>query len=232
VQVSEVVAASTYHVQERVATQFSAGSVVLAGDAAHTHSPAGGQGMNTGIQDAGNLAWKLHAVLTGTAPAALLDSYHRERHPVAAEVVSFTSQFVRVATLSDLAACQRRNDLIAAAAATPGITGWLATKVAELNIDHADDTQRQGDGRWHVGQRISPAVVPPSGLQWTLALSGQAAQPCTSGQGDRLCVRSVEGLETSLLVRPDGYLAAHGVPADPAAVLDRLAAYLPLQQAR
>jgi 2-polyprenyl-6-methoxyphenol hydroxylase-like FAD-dependent oxidoreductase len=232
VQVSEVVAASTYHVQERVVTQFSAGPVFLAGDAAHTHSPAGGQGMNTGIQDAGNLAWKLHAVLTGTAPAALLDSYHRERHPVAAEVVSFTSQFVRVATLSDQAACQRRNDVIAALAATPGITGWLATKVAELKIDYADDTQRQGDGRWHDGQRIAPTAVPPAGLRWSLALPGQAAQARISGQGDRLCIRSVEGAETSLLERPDGYLAAHGVPADPAAVLDHLAAYLPLQEAR
>jgi hypothetical protein len=57
-----------------------------------------------------------------------------------------------------------------------------------------------------------------------LALSGQAAQPRTSRQGDRLCVRSVERLETSLLVRPNGYLAAHGVPTDPAAVLDHLAA--------
>jgi hypothetical protein len=82
-----------------------------------------------------------------------------------------------------------------------------------------------------VGQRIAPTAVPPAGLQWTLALPSQAAQPRTSGQGDRLCVRSVEGLETSLLVRPDGYLAAHGVPADPAAVLDHLAAYLPLQEA-
>jgi 2-polyprenyl-6-methoxyphenol hydroxylase-like FAD-dependent oxidoreductase len=232
VQVSEVVAASTYHVQERVATQFSEGPIFLAGDAAHTHSPAGGQGMNTGIQDAGNLAWKLHAVLTGSAPAALLDSYHRERHPVAAEVVSFTSQFVKVATLKDLAACQRRNDVIAAVAATPGITSWLATKVAELSIDYADDTDRQGDGRWHVGQRISPIAVPPSGLCWTLALSGQTAPDRTSGHEDRLCIRSIEGLQTSLLVRPDGYLAAHGVPADPGAVLDHLAAYLPLQEAR
>ncbi len=191
VQVSEVVAASTYHVQERVATQCSEGPVFLAGDAAHTHSPAGGQGMNTGIQDAGNLAWKLQAVLTGTAPVALLDSYHRERHPVAAEVVSFTSQFVRVATLGDPAACHRRNDVIAAVAATPGVTGWLAAKVAELTIDYADDTEGQGDGRWHIGQRISPAVVPPSGLLWTLALSGQGVRARTSGQGDHLCVRSV-----------------------------------------
>lgn len=82
-----------------------------------------------------------------------------------------------------------------------------------------------------VGQRIAPTAVPPAGPQWTLALPSQAAQPRISGQGDRLYVRSVEGLETSLLVRPDGYLAAHGVPADPAAVLDHLAAYLLLQEA-
>jgi hypothetical protein len=83
-----------------------------------------------------------------------------------------------------------------------------------------------------VGQRIAPTAVPPSGLQWTLALPSQTAPSRTSGQGDRLCVRSDRGLETSLLVRPDGYLAAHGVPADPPTVLDHLAAYLPLQKAR
>ncbi|OLT14096.1 hypothetical protein BJF78_20080 [Pseudonocardia sp. CNS-139] len=63
--------------------QYRHGRVLLAGDAAHIHSPAAGQGMNTGIQDAVNLAWKLALVATGRADARLLDSYHDERHPVA-----------------------------------------------------------------------------------------------------------------------------------------------------
>ncbi|MFB7231337.1 FAD-dependent monooxygenase [Streptomyces fimicarius] len=66
----------------RQVTTYRRGRVLLAGDAAHIHLPAGGQGMNTGIQDAMNLGWKLGAVATGRAPESLLDSYHEERHPV------------------------------------------------------------------------------------------------------------------------------------------------------
>ncbi|KUJ38043.1 FAD-dependent monooxygenase [Streptomyces sp. MI02-2A] len=66
----------------RLATEYRRGRVLLAGDAAHIHLPAGGQGMNTGIQDAVNLGWKLASVVLGTAPEALLDTYHGERHPV------------------------------------------------------------------------------------------------------------------------------------------------------
>jgi hypothetical protein len=64
--------------------------VLLAGDAAHVHPPDGGQGLNTGVQDAVNLGWKLAAVVNGTSPEALLDTYHAERHPVGARVVRNT----------------------------------------------------------------------------------------------------------------------------------------------
>ena len=70
---------STYHVHHRVAAKFREGRAFLLGDAAHIHSPVGGQGMNTGIGDAVNLAWKLAAVLNGGAAASLLDSYEPER---------------------------------------------------------------------------------------------------------------------------------------------------------
>ena len=70
---------STYHVHHRVAEHFRKGRAFLLGDAAHIHSPAGGQGMNTGIGDAINLAWKLAAVVRGHAPDRLLDSYEAER---------------------------------------------------------------------------------------------------------------------------------------------------------
>ncbi len=231
-RVTEVVAASTYRVQERVAESLRAGPVLLAGDAAHTHSPAGGQGMNTGIQDAGNLAWKLHAVLTGMAPDALLDTYHRERHPVACELVAFTARFAEAAALTDPAACTRRNALLAAAADTPGITDWIAAKLAQLDIGYTDEPDL---GVPRPGARVCPQVVPPDGLRWTLALPGTPAAPTltlgTSAVHDVLTVRYIPGLETSLLVRPDGYLAAHGVPAEPGEVLDRLVHHLPLEPA-
>jgi 2-polyprenyl-6-methoxyphenol hydroxylase-like FAD-dependent oxidoreductase len=220
-RVTEVVAASVYRVQERVAEKFRAGPVFLAGDAAHTHSPAGGQGMNTGIQDAGNLAWKLQAVLTGLAPDGLLDTYHRERRPVAVALVAFTARFAKLANLRDPKAGQLRNDVLAAAATAPGVTDWVSAKLSQLDIAYTDEPDH---GLPRIGTRVPPALVPATGLRWTLAVPGDAGQE----EHGALAVRSVPGLPTTLLVRPDGYLAAHGVPADPAAVLDQLPRYLPL----
>jgi 2-polyprenyl-6-methoxyphenol hydroxylase-like FAD-dependent oxidoreductase len=74
----------------RQAESYRKGRVLLAGDAAHVHSPAGGQGLNTGIQDAVNLGWKLAQVVRGTSPEPLLDTYHAERHPVGARVLQNT----------------------------------------------------------------------------------------------------------------------------------------------
>ncbi|HYO33230.1 MAG TPA: FAD-dependent monooxygenase [Nocardioidaceae bacterium] len=74
----------------RQAATYREGRVLLAGDAAHVHSPVGGQGLNTGVQDAVNLGWKLAQVVTGTSPDSLLDTYHAERHPVAARVLQTT----------------------------------------------------------------------------------------------------------------------------------------------
>ena len=88
---------STYHVHHRVAHRFRAGRAFLLGDAAHIHSPAGGQGMNTGIGDAINLAWKLKAALDG-APDVLLDSYETERIAFARRLVKTTDQAFTVAT--------------------------------------------------------------------------------------------------------------------------------------
>src|SRR6185437_10152128 len=74
----------------RLAERFRVGRVLLAGDAAHIHPPTGGQGLNLGVQDAFNLGWKLAAEVNGWAPEGLLDSYHTERHPVAAAVLDNT----------------------------------------------------------------------------------------------------------------------------------------------
>ncbi|MFJ4653405.1 FAD-dependent monooxygenase [Nocardia sp. NPDC088792] len=205
-RVLEVVAASTYHVQERVAARFRAGNVFLVGDAAHTHSPAGAQGMNTGIQDAGNLAWKLHAVLCGLAPEELLDSYHRERHPIAAGMVSFTSQFAALANMRDPAAGDIRNRVLAAAAAVPGVTARIARKLAQLDIAY---TEEPDQGAPRVGGRVSPRIVPSAGLNWTLALPDAGTpQPERPAPQSALVVRRLPGLDGPLLVRPDGYLAA------------------------
>jgi hypothetical protein len=90
VRITHLAWSARVRLQHRMATRFRQGRLFLAGDAAHTHSPATGQGMNTGIQDAINLGWKLAFAVPGTANAALLDSYDRERRPVARAVQTMT----------------------------------------------------------------------------------------------------------------------------------------------
>ncbi len=97
---------SLYRVNVRMAARYRIGRIFLAGDAAHVHSPAGGQGMNTGIQDAYNLGWKLQRVLTG-APDALLDTYEEERLPVAANVLGLSTKLYRQITADDEGAIRR-----------------------------------------------------------------------------------------------------------------------------
>ena len=85
----------------RQAAAYRKGRVLLAGDAAHVHSPVGGQGLNTGVQDAVNLGWKLAQVVHGTSPESLLDTYHAERHPVAARVLRTTMAQVALMRVDD-----------------------------------------------------------------------------------------------------------------------------------
>jgi hypothetical protein len=86
--------ASVYAMSARLADHYQVGRILLAGDAAHTHPPAGAQGLNTSIQDAYNLGWKLAAVLSG-APDALLATYEEERRPIAAEMLGLASQLLK-----------------------------------------------------------------------------------------------------------------------------------------
>ncbi|MFF1818202.1 FAD-dependent monooxygenase [Kribbella sp. NPDC058245] len=205
--VTEVIRASTYRVQERVAESFRKGPVFLVGDAAHTHSPAGAQGMNTGIQDAGNLAWKLHTVLNGAAGNDLLDSYHTERHPIATAMVGFTATFAKLASVRDPLGARLRNDVLVAAAGTLGVTEWIAAKLSELDVSYADGPT----GPLRIGDRVPPTAVPGSDLNWTLATPDPQE---IQGLPVNVTAKHVPALDTALLVRPDGYLAASGAPAE------------------
>ncbi|NEB79300.1 NAD(P)-binding protein [Streptomyces sp. SID14478] len=92
--IAEVLWASDFRARAAMADRFREGRVFLAGDAAHIHSPAGGQGLNTSVQDAYNLSWKLAAVLSG-APAGLLDTYEEERMPIAADILGISTRIHR-----------------------------------------------------------------------------------------------------------------------------------------
>jgi 2-polyprenyl-6-methoxyphenol hydroxylase-like FAD-dependent oxidoreductase len=100
---------SLYRVNIRMVDRYRVGRVFLAGDAAHVHSPAGGQGLNTGIQDAYNLGWKLGQVLMG-APEQLLDSYEEERLPIAADVLGISTRLLNRSIRGDANAYQRGSE--------------------------------------------------------------------------------------------------------------------------
>jgi 2-polyprenyl-6-methoxyphenol hydroxylase-like FAD-dependent oxidoreductase len=134
--IRENVWSSRFRVHHRVAESPRKGRVLLCGDAAHVHSPAGGQGMNTGIQDAMSLAGALDEVLRG-ANDTVLDSWAHARHDVAAEVVAFTDRMTRVATLGSPAARSMRNAVIRTAGHLPFLTHALARKLAELDVRKA-----------------------------------------------------------------------------------------------
>lgn len=129
-QVTAVVWGSRFRVHHRVADTFRAGRLLLAGDAAHVHSPAGGQGMNLGIQDAVALAQTLAAVLDG-APDSLLDEYSDTRRPIAKDVVAMTHRLTRLATLPP-AVRPIRNAVIGLAGRVPSIRLALARRLSGL----------------------------------------------------------------------------------------------------
>lgn len=128
--VTDVVWGSRFRVHHRVADRYRAGRLLLAGDAAHVHSPAGGQGMNLGIQDAVALADALAAVLAG-GPDTLLDDYSTARRPIALDVVEMTDRLTRLATLPP-AARPIRNAAILLAGRLPAVRMGLARRLSGL----------------------------------------------------------------------------------------------------
>ena len=203
-RVRRVVAASIHQVQQRVAEQLSTSNIFLAGDAAHTHSPAGGQGMNTGIQDAGNLAWKLDAVLSGRATPSLLDTYSTERRPVAERVIAFTSQLTSLATLPDPDQVTLRNDAIAAVAAVPNVQDWLARHLSQLDIAYSERTYTD---ELSAGQRVPPDFCPANDLNWTVIAPDEDTIDRLEGVA---IIRSLP-VPRPIFVRPDGYIASEAM---------------------
>ncbi|MGW2668057.1 FAD-dependent monooxygenase [Streptomyces sp. NPDC001272] len=152
-----------FEVHHAQVPEYRVGRVLLAGDAAHVHSPAGGQGMNTGIQDAHNLAWKLALVSTGQAGPALLDSYHAERHPVGAQVIRFAATLTRVATLAHPVAQKLRNKGMHLLTGLAPVRQAMADRTEETAVAYRRSpivVRSRGGGDLHAGDHLPAAGGP------------------------------------------------------------------------
>jgi len=226
-RVEEVVWSSRFRVAHRLAGCFREGSVFLCGDAAHVHSPAGGQGMNTGVQDAANLAWKIALVLRGRAPEGLLDSYEPERRPVARGVVSTAHRLTRLATMRSPVARRLRNALLAVAGRTGRLPRRLATNLAEIDVAYSDGWSVDGStevGRWSPRQAgVSRGSEPAFGMVVPEGNEARVAAEAARFPGLSVRVVPAPGLPEALVVRPDGYVAGRGAPGEAERLLGLLA---------
>ena len=191
---------SRFHSEERQIASYRAGRVFFAGDAAHIHSPMGGQGMNTGIQDAANLAWKLDAVLSG-APDAVLDTYQSERHPIGRRVLFQSGALVRAVTLHSPVARKLRDLLAPLILSLPGVRDLVPGSFSGTGLRYG---RRRGEHKL-VGTR-APELQ--QDLEWVLVVGREDPEP----EGMTVTRRTDEG--PALLVRPDGYVAWAGSLAD------------------
>ena len=159
IRISNATWISRFHISHRKVKEFRKLRVFLAGDSAHIHSPAGGQGMNTGIQDAFNLAWKLALVINGRAPAQLLGSYHVEREPVARGVLNLTDRITRMAMLHNPVLQTARNILFPIVTGIDFFEEKIADRLAELTVNYRSSpiVENHGAGTPRAGDRAPDA---------------------------------------------------------------------------
>ncbi|HLR98801.1 MAG TPA: FAD-dependent monooxygenase [Mycolicibacillus parakoreensis] len=214
---------SVFRIQRRLAARYRTGRVLLAGDAAHIHSPLGGQGLNTGIGDAENLAWKLALVAAGRAGAGLLDSYEAERRPVAEDVLASTSQATMTALGRGWAARILRDRV-----AVPLLNrGWvqrlIAAQASQLKVSYRHGplggrARRLARGP-RPGDRVPNATRPSAdgatvrlhealGAGWVLVGDAALADVARARLGVVTHLPATEA--DSLLVRPDAHLGWRG----------------------
>ncbi|MDN3359499.1 FAD-dependent monooxygenase [Actinomadura sp. DC4] len=199
--------ASRFSNAARQAEKYRVGRVFLAGDAAHIHLPVGGQGLNTGVQDAFNLGWKLAAALTGRAPDALLDTYETERHPVGARVLA--NVLAQSAVRGPDPGHSALHDIVTTLLAAPDANRVAAGMISGLDIDYG--------GPGHVGTRLPDFQI---GKGWASELfrAGRGVLLATDEKHlalappyrDRIASTLVDALPwknvEAVLVRPDGYV--------------------------
>ena len=240
VTVSDPTWLACFRCHRRSASAYRRGRVLLAGDAVHIHTPAGGQGLNTGVTDAHNLGWKLALVVSGRASGALLDSYGTERRPVAEEVLTLTHALVRLGTMSHPVKRRVRDLAVPALGRSQAVQRRAARRLSQVYVAYPPGPlARQGRslGGPRAGQRMpdihvlagsQPAtlhrvlrggrhvlVVPAGHLASVLGNSGvrrysSDLEIVTGGAGQAPWPGN--GTGPVVLVRPDGHVAARGRP--------------------
>jgi 2-polyprenyl-6-methoxyphenol hydroxylase-like FAD-dependent oxidoreductase len=228
-----------FEIHEAQVPQYRFGRAFLAGDAAHIHSPAGGQGMNTGMQDAFNLAWKLRLAWSGAAAPGLLDSYHAERHPVGAHVIRDAGVMTKAITRDGAVARHARRFLLSTLVGHTPLREKIARDLSETQIAYHHSPIVSGLPRRTAGHGpLRPGDVAPvvgtlaaaidPGVHTVLVFgpSSRAADALRANFGPSVEVVPVDdpdgttaaryGAGEGLLaiVRPDGYLAYLGEPDD------------------
>jgi hypothetical protein len=228
-----------------VAPRFRSGRAFLLGDAAHVHSPVGGQGMNTGIGDAVNLAWKLAAVLKGEAGAAILDTYETERIAFARRLVETTDRGFTIVTRQGRLARVIRTRLVPVIAPVvfriPALRRLFFRTVSQINVSYHDSVLSDGKaGAIIAGDRLpwietngSDNFTPLASLRWQVHVYGRARNELKAACSD-LGIELHEfdwndaardaGARNGVLylVRPDGYVGLADISAD----VSRLRAYV------
>ncbi|MER5650200.1 rifampin monooxygenase [Streptosporangium sp. NPDC002524] len=208
----------------RLAERYRTGRVLLAGDAAHIHPPVGGQGLNLGVQDAFNLGWKLAAEVNGWAPEGLLDSYHAERHPVAADVLDNTRAQMELMSAEPGPRAVRR--LLAELMNFEDVNRHLIEKIVAIGVRYDF-----GEGHDLLGRRMRDVALKHGRLYELMhggrgLLLDRTGRLSVAGWADRVDhvvdVGDVgEELDVpAVLLRPDGHVAWAG--EDQGELLDRL----------
>ncbi|MGF6883086.1 2-polyprenyl-6-methoxyphenol hydroxylase-like FAD-dependent oxidoreductase [Nocardia sp. GAS34] len=219
---------SRFHSDERQAPTYRVGRVFLAGDAAHVHSPAGGQGMNTGIQDAANLAWKLAAVVQGWGTDALLDSYQAERHPVGKAVLRSSGAIVRAALVRPAAGRIARNVVGGAVLGIPAVGGKVARTISGIGFSY----DRPQGAHELVGTRVHDMALVGEPARLYEALRGGTfvlvvPEGTEIPSTDRVTVvHAADPKQPVLLVRPDAYVAWAADNADATAIAAAMGQWL------
>lgn len=214
--INAVVWTSRFRIQRRLADTYRCGRVLLAGDAAHIHSPLGGQGMNTGIGDAENLAWKLALVISGRAGESLLDTYQAERRPIAKNVLESTTGLTEI-VLGDSRIARFVRDRVAVPLMNRRwVQRLIATKASQLRVTYRDGPLGAGRRRRLPGLRPGDRVPNRDGMfeglapAWALLGPEPLAEIARRRLGE---VVTLAGAGDAMLVRPDGHLAWRGKDA-------------------